>query len=181
MRFHAPSQGSIFIDGQPIETFKVRELRNHIIYINQDTTLFNQTIMQNICMDNKNITPEYVSNALTKFNLLSILAEDKNNPQLDAEAILNRSCGVDGKNLSKGQQKIISLFRSLVALPPSTQILLLDEPLASLDAESRRGVLLMIGDILEQRPEITLIMTTHVMDDHQWLQRHRFQSFQPWV
>ena len=181
MRFYAPSQGSIFIDGQPIETFEVRQLRNHIIYINQDTTLFNQTILQNICMDNKDITPEYVSNALTKFNLLSILAEDKNSPQLDAEAILNRSCGVDGKNLSKGQQKIISLFRSLVALPPSTQILLLDEPLASLDAESRRGVLLMIGDILEQRPKITLIMTTHVMDDHQWIQRHRFQSFQPWV
>jgi len=181
MRFHAPSQGSIFIDGQPIETFKVRELRNHIIYINQDTTLFNQTIMQNICMDNKNITVEYVSNALTKFKLLSILAEDKNSPQLDAEAILNRSCGVDGKNLSKGQQKIISLFRSLISLPTSTQVLLLDEPLASLDAESRQGVLLMIGDILEQRPEITLIMTTHVMDDHQWFQRHRFQSFQPWV
>ena len=181
MRFHAPSQGSIFIDGQPIETFEVRQLRNHIIYINQDTTLFNQTILQNICMDNKDITPEYVSNALTKFNLLSILAEDKNSPQLDAEAILNRSCGVDGKNLSKGQQKIISLFRSLVALPSSTQILLLDEPLASLDAESRRGVLLMIGDILEQRPEITLIMTTHVMDDHRWFQQHRFQSYQPWV
>lgn len=182
MRFYAPSDGKILIDGQPVDTMEVRRLRRNILYVNQDTPLFHQTILDNIRNSHHEITYDLVRDTLTKYRLLGILAEDKqdNRNPVDAEAVLSRSCGVDGKNLSKGQQKIISLSRSMIHVPLSTQVLLLDEPLASLDPQSRQGVLTWIGDLLEQRPDLTVLMTTHVMEDQEWVRRHRFQSFQPW-
>jgi ABC-type multidrug transport system fused ATPase/permease subunit len=182
MRFYTPSSGKILLDGQSVDSIEVRRLRRDILYVNQDTPLFNKTILDNIRNSNHEITYDHVRDTLVKYRLLGILAEEKQETQepLDAGAILSRSCGVDGKNLSKGQQKIISLSRSMIHVPLSTQVLLLDEPLASLDPQSRQGVLRWIGDLLEQRPDLTVVMTTHVMEDQEWVRRHRFHSIQPW-
>jgi ABC-type thiamine transport system ATPase subunit len=56
--------------------------------------------------------------------------------------------------------------------------LLMDEPFASLDPSIRSRVLVWVGDILDTHSKMTVIMTTHVMDDPLFFQRYGFQEIE---
>lgn len=183
MRFYEPSSGSIRINDIPLQELNVREMRQSILYIHQDTPMFEKTIEENIRIRHgTTIQNAQIIETLEKYSLLHILAEQKTTSTTTTSTtnnhnILNRSCGVDGKSLSKGQQKIIILARSLLSVPETTKLILIDEPFASLDQTSRQGVLRWIHDILQQRPNLSVVMTSHILEDPQWIENNNFQVY----
>ena len=198
MRFYTPTNGNVLLQGQPIDAWNVRSLRKGILFMNQDTPLFEKSIVENIRFGNPTVTDSQIEEILVKYSLVEMLSDDKLSTKKTPSEILQRSCGVDGKNLSKGQQKIVLLARSLLRISMSLvsssnssnpsnpsnpcnssmniRILLMDEPFASLDPTIRSRVLVWMGEILDTHPKMTVIMTTHVMDDPMFFQRYRFQE-----
>lgn len=192
MRFYTPTNGNVLLQGQPIDAWNVRSLRKGILFMNQDTPLFEKSIVENIRFGNPTVTDSQIEEILVKYSLVEMLSDDKLSTKKTPSEILQRSCGVDGKNLSKGQQKIVLLARSILRISMSSvspsnpsnscnssmniRILLMDEPFASLDPTIRSRVLVWMGEILDTHPKMTVIMTTHVMDDPIFFQRYRFQE-----
>jgi len=158
LRFFQPTEGEIDLGGRPIDAYSVGSIREHICCVNQDTMLFEKSIYENILFGNDPsvVTREEVIRVFQAYNLLRVFALGNETP----DQILDRSCGIDGRNLSKGQQKIVITARSLFR-KNKTCIYLMDEPLASLDRVTQASVLRWIAETI---PDKTVICTTHITD-----------------
>ncbi len=146
MGYYKVPNNTIFIDDQDINNYSLSSLRKQISYINQNTKLFNKTIIENIQYGN-NLTQEQVHELFDKYTLHNIF---KNLPNG-----LNTNVGVNGDSLSGGQKQLIQLLRSY---NKNNKILILDEPTSALDDETRKAVLQIITDISKNS---TLIIITH--------------------
>jgi ABC-type bacteriocin/lantibiotic exporter with double-glycine peptidase domain len=138
--------GSILIDGVPITDSHNEYLRSQVNYINQNTNLFNETVLYNMNYGN-NVDEQIVIDKLKKYKLDEVFSELSDGIQ--------SSCGVHGTNLSGGMQKVTMLIRGI--LKPS-KIVLIDEPLSALDPETRVKVIKMI---IEECKNKTLVVVTH--------------------
>ena len=143
---HEINDGRITIDGYDIRRINVVHLRDEVNYINQRTTLFNDTVLNNIKYGNKKSDQEVID-VINQYKLMSIY---QNLPDG-----LYTIAGVNGTNLSLGMQKVTMLLRGLLK---QGKIVILDEPLAGLDAETRKRVLEMIQSLCKNK---TLIVITH--------------------
>jgi len=139
--------GSIKIDGVNIQEIKVEYLRSQINYINQRTNLFNETVLYNMKYGNDDITDEELIEKLKKYNLDSVFSELPDG--------INAKAGIHGGNLSGGMQKVTMLMRGMLR---SSKIVLIDEPLSGLDANTR---LKAIDMIMQECKNKTLIVITH--------------------
>jgi ABC-type multidrug transport system fused ATPase/permease subunit len=128
-RFFDPAAGRITIDGQNIADVDLASLRSKIATVSQDVFLFHATIAENIGLGRAGATRDEIVTAAKQANA--------------HEFILSFADGYDtnvgelGTQLSAGQRQRISIARAILKDAP---ILLLDEPTASLDAESEREV-----------------------------------------
>jgi len=138
--------GSILIDGVPITEARNEYLRTQVNYINQNTNLFNETVLYNMNYGN-NVDEQVIIDKLKKYKLDDVFSELSDGIQ--------SSCGVHGNNLSGGMQKVTMLIRGI--LKPS-KIVLIDEPLSALDPETRVKVIKMI---IEECKNKTLVIVTH--------------------
>jgi ABC-type multidrug transport system fused ATPase/permease subunit len=138
--------GSILIDGVPITDSHNEYLRSQVNYINQNTNLFNETVLYNMNYGN-NVDEQIIIDKLKKYKLDEVFSELSDGIQ--------SSCGVHGTNLSGGMQKVTMLIRGI--LKPS-KIVLIDEPLSALDPETRVKVIKMI---IEECKNKTLVVVTH--------------------
>jgi ABC-type multidrug transport system fused ATPase/permease subunit len=138
--------GSILIDGVPITDAHNEYLRSQVNYINQNTNLFNETVLYNMNYGN-NVDEQIIIDKLKKYKLDEVFSELSDGIQ--------SSCGVHGTNLSGGMQKVTMLIRGI--LKPS-KIVLIDEPLSALDPETRVKVIKMI---IEECKNKTLVVVTH--------------------
>lgn len=138
--------GTIEIDGTNIKDIDSDYLRANVNYINQRTNLFNESIVYN--MQYGNDTEEGVIAKKLKEYELDVLFND-------LEDGINSDVGVHGVNLSGGMQKITMLMRGL--LKPA-KIVLIDEPLSGLDADTRVKAIKMIMSECENK---TLVIITH--------------------
>jgi len=141
-------RGSITINKVNVSDLSAKELATNIFYIPQYPKLFNRTLYENIIYG--------VKNPPKKEEILSILDSMKLEPiakvfkdKMDVEV------GRDGSALSGGQKQIVWLLRSLYRMKP---IVVLDEPTASLDKESKVIVIDAIKKITVGK---TVIMITH--------------------
>lgn len=167
MRFFRPSQGNILFGHVPIEQYDVMALRKMICFVNQDTMLFEKSIYENIIFGNSDIDFGNVGQTLLRYNLIRNF---QRTPNESVESVLQRPCGIDGRDLSKGQQKIVILARCL--LRRTARIYLMDEPLASLDRATQENVVQWIVDTTSDK---TVILTTHITD-HSLFQRFQVKS-----
>lgn len=157
LRFKTPTKGSIFIDNVPIHTMNILHLRRNIGYIPQETRLFNRTILENITYGTDK-TRHDVEGIMKKYNI-----------ELPD---LNRMAGKYGESLSGGQKQLIHLLRCLMK---DTPVLILDEPTASVDWETKQYILSIIHNT-----EKTMIVVSHdpdvmsccdtIIDSHDFLQ-----------
>lgn len=138
--------GDILIDGVPITEARNEYLRTQVNYINQNTNLFNETVLYNMNYGN-NVDEQIIIDKLKKYKLDDVFSELSDGIQ--------SSCGVHGTNLSGGMQKVTMLIRGI--LKPS-KIVLIDEPLSALDPETRVKVIKMI---IEECKNKTLVIVTH--------------------
>jgi ABC-type multidrug transport system fused ATPase/permease subunit len=142
LQFYKVDNGAIYLDGQNVNDINVDAIRHHINYVNQKTTLFNDTILNNMRYGNDATDDEVVA-LLTTYDLMRVFKS------LDTVVEKN------GTNISLGMQKVIFLVRGL--LKKST-VYILDEPFSSIDPSTRASVLRMIDDCTTGK---TLIVITH--------------------
>ena len=143
---YKPEDGVITIDGNDINTLNVDYLRENVNYVNQNTKLFEETVLYNMKYGN-DITEDKIIEKLKKYKLDSIFD--------DLPDGVNANAGLNGGNLSGGMQKITILMRGILK---KGNIIVLDEPLAGLDKNTISRVIEMI---LQETADKTLIVITH--------------------
>tara|TARA_B110000971_G_C19951766_1_gene473694 strand:- start:4 stop:1239 length:1236 start_codon:yes stop_codon:yes gene_type:complete len=128
-RFYDIQSGDILIEGQSIYGVKIQSLREKISLVSQDTTLFDDTIKNNIAYAKSNVTNEEVIAAAK----LSYSHEFIDKLPNKYETII----GENGIRLSGGEKQRLSIARALIKKSP---IILLDEATSSLDSETESKI-----------------------------------------
>ena len=149
MRFYLPQDGDLFINGKWYSNLETYQIRRNIGYIPQNPILFNRTVYENIKYGNDTITNEQIEKII---NDLNIMGEFSN-----LEKGLNTPVGVNGSKLSGGQKQLVWCLRILLSDP---EIILMDEPTASLDQKSK-DLLFKMLDMVMSKKDKTVIMITH--------------------
>lgn len=147
---YQPTTGSIRFDGLNHHQIHPSDLRRNIGYLPQDITLFHGTIRDNILFGTRQVT---------EYQLIRAVQLSGVNAFTDQESEgLDQQVGENGSTLSRGQRQSIALARAILNSP---QILLLDEPTASLDARAEQKFIQSISATANDR---TLLLITHKME-----------------
>jgi len=128
-RFYQPKNGDITIDGQSIYETTLESLRKNISLVSQETTLFDDTIKNNIKYANENVSDEEIYEAAKLSNSYDFIENLPNK----FETII----GENGVRLSGGEKQRISIARAMIK---KSEIILLDEATSSLDSETERKI-----------------------------------------
>ena len=141
LRYYDVNSGEILIDDNGIDTFD--STYGFMTVVRQEATLFNDTLRNNLTMY-QNVTDADILSVLDSVGLGKFASEE----------MLNSIVSEDGSNFSGGEKKRICLARALLR---HTDILILDEPLANLDATTAEK----IEDLLLSIKDKTLIVVSH--------------------
>lgn len=168
-RFYEPHFGSILIDGVDIKHYNVASLRRQLGLVQQMPTLFNESVLYNICYgeDEVNVSEAVaaarVSNSegfIAKLSQLQddgkIIEERDEDDAVTDEQILggfDSNCGVGGSKLSGGQKQRVAIARAVMRKP---KILLLDEATSALDEVSQGKVQEALEKVMEGRTSIVI-------------------------
>jgi subfamily B ATP-binding cassette protein MsbA len=145
-RFYPHHSGEILLDGVEINTYQLANLRKQIALVNQQVTLFNDTIANNIAYGALATATraEIVAAATDAFAMEFI---DKFAQGLDTEI------GENGVKLSGGQRQRLALARALLKDAP---ILILDEATSALDTESERYIQAALQKVMRNRTTLVI-------------------------
>ena len=124
-RFFNCKEGDILIDDQSIYDLTVNSLRKNISLVSQDTTLFDDTIRNNIAYANINATDDEIFDAAKKAEANDFIEKLPNKYETQI--------GENGVRLSGGEKQRLSIARAILKKTP---IVLLDEATSSLDADT---------------------------------------------
>ncbi len=144
-RFYNINSGDIKIDNQSIYDSKVSSLRKKISLVSQDTTLFDDTIRNNIGYANLDATFEQIKEAAKLSSCEEFISELPNK----YETII----GENGIRLSGGEKQRISIARAMLKKSP---IILLDEATSSLDSETEEKIQNAINILTKNRTTIVI-------------------------
>ena len=144
-RFYDPTGGDIKIDNQSIYTKKLSSLRKNISLVSQETTLFDDTVLNNIKYANLDATDEEVNEAAKlSYSLEFIDTLPKK---------MNTLIGENGVRLSGGEKQRISIARAILK---KSKIILLDEATSSLDAETEKKIQDAISFLTKDRTTLVI-------------------------
>ena len=139
-RFYDCQSGSILIDGVDVKDFTLASLRGQIGVVFQECFLFNSTVLENIRYGRPDATDAEVVHAAEQAQVHAFVQELP-------EGYLTR-IGEGGVPLSFGERQRIGIARAILKDP---SVFILDEALASLDAESRASIAEDIQRITQDR------------------------------
>ncbi len=142
-----PQNGSILIDGYDARQYTPHFLRSHIGFMPQETVLFNQSLRDNICLGQEDMTEADFERAVT---LSGVDRFARTHP-----AGYSMPVGPRGEFLSAGQRQAVGLARLLLRPRP---VLVMDEPTSLLDHTAESQVIAGLKDYLADK---TLIVSTH--------------------
>ena len=144
-RFYNINSGDIKIDNQSIYDSTLFSLRKNISYVSQDTTLFDDTIKNNIAYANLDASIDEIKQA-AKF---SFADEFINNLPQKYDTLI----GENGVRLSGGEKQRLSIARAILKQSP---IILLDEATSSLDADTENKIQEAISFLTKGRTTIVI-------------------------
>jgi subfamily B ATP-binding cassette protein MsbA len=144
-RIYAPTDGIINFDDQDISKFNLASLRSQISIVDQNTTLFDDTVLNNI----KYARPEATNEEIYQAAEQSMCTEFINNLESGYETMI----GENGVKLSGGEKQRLSIARAFLK---KSKIILLDEATSSLDSETE-------DKIQKALSQLTLNKTTIVI------------------
>ena len=144
-RFYDANSGDIKIDKQSIYNSSIYSLRKSISLVSQDTTLFDDTIFNNIAYANINASVTEVKEA-AEYSFASEFIE-KLSDKYDT------LIGENGVRLSGGEKQRLSIARAILKKSP---IILLDEATSSLDAETESKIQKAISFLTKGRTTIVI-------------------------
>ena len=144
-RFYELDSGSIYIDNINIKDYSISSLRRNIAFVSQDVHLFSDTILNNITLQNNNISFLRVKDAAKEIEIDDFISSLPNG--------YNYNVKERGVGLSTGQRQLISFLRAYIKNP---QILVLDEATSSIDTDSELLIQKAIEKISENRTSIII-------------------------
>ena len=124
-KFYEIDSGSIYLDGNNIDEFKLDNIRNNVGVILQDVFMFADTIFNNITLFNKDISIEDVERSAKDLEIHDFI--------LSLPGGYDFNVSERGGTLSSGQRQLLAFLRVLVNNP---DILILDEATSSIDSYS---------------------------------------------
>jgi len=140
-------RGMVQIDGIPIHDIDLKNLRESIGFVTQETRIFSDTILKNIVFGRQGIGKDLIENALEVSQLI-----------VDIDSFprgIHSLSGEKGITLSGGQRQRLTIARALISNPP---ILILDDALSQVDTRTEATIL---NSILEMRQGKTNIIVSH--------------------
>jgi len=144
---YQPTEGRVEADGIDLRQIDPADFRARVGFVGQDPRLFNGTLRDNVLLDRAAADPGQLDEAARLTGLDRVAAGHPMGWELPV--------GESGCLLSGGQRQLVALTRCLVTQP---QILLMDEPTSSMDAQSEAAFLRHLRDSTGER---TLVMVTH--------------------
>tara|TARA_B100000242_G_scaffold171260_1_gene122668 strand:+ start:913 stop:2652 length:1740 start_codon:yes stop_codon:yes gene_type:complete len=144
-RFYNVMGGDIKIDNQSIYSSTIFSLRKNISLVSQDTTLFDDTVRNNIAYANLDATQEQIEEA-AKFSFADEFIEKLPNKY-------DTLIGENGVRLSGGEKQRLSIARAILK---KSSIILLDEATSSLDAETENKIQKAISFLTQGKTTIVI-------------------------
>ena len=144
-RFYEVNRGEISIDNQCISKVTIKSLRNKISLVSQETTLFDDTIKNNIKYANEKATDEEVFEVAKLSNAHDFIEKL---PQKYETVV-----GENGTRLSGGEKQRISIARAMIKNSP---IILLDEATSSLDSETESKIQEALNTLTKNKTTIVI-------------------------
>lgn len=147
MRFWDVNKGEINLDKVSIKNVNTSSLRDSQSLVSQETYLFNESILENIKVGNKDATKEEVIEAAKKASVHDFI--------LSLPKGYETNVGELGGNLSSGEKQRLGLARAFLK---DSEVLILDEPTSNLDTLNEGAILKAIN---ENSKDKTIIMISH--------------------
>ena len=144
-RFYQPQSGDIKIDNQSIFDVTINSLRSKISLVSQETTLFDDTIKNNIKYANENATDEEVKQVARLSNSEEFIDKLPNK----YETLI----GENGIRLSGGEKQRISIARAMIK---KSSIILLDEATSSLDSETETKIQEALNTLIKNKTTVVI-------------------------
>ncbi len=144
-RFYDPLKGEISIDGKSIAQFSLKSLRKNISLVSQDTTLFDDTIKNNIKYSNQNASEKEIAEAAQLSSCDEFIKKMPNG--------YDTIIGENGVRLSGGEKQRLSIARAMLK---KSKIILLDEATSSLDSETEEKIQNAINHLTHGRTTIVI-------------------------
>ena len=144
-RIYDPISGEISIDNQQINKINLSSLRKEISIVDQNITLFDDTVFNNIKYAHPNATNEEIFTAAE----LSMSLDFINN----LEKKFDTKIGENGVKLSGGERQRLSIARAFLK---NSKIILLDEATSSLDSETEEKIQKAINILVEDKTTIVI-------------------------
>ena len=144
-RFYDPEKGDILIDNQSIYKSRLKDLRSNISLVSQETTLFDDTVKNNIIYANLKASDEEINEAI-KYSYAEEFINKLPNK-------LNTIIGENGVRLSGGEKQRLSIARAILK---KSRIILLDEATSSLDADTEKKIQDAINFLTQDKTTIVI-------------------------
>jgi ATP-binding cassette subfamily B protein len=147
LRFYDPAEGTVLLDGRDIRSVRRDSFRRHFALVQQETFLFNDSVLDNIRYGHPEATMEQVIAAAGAANAHDFIAR--------LPAGYDTKVGERGIRLSGGQKQRISIARAFLANPT---VLLLDEPTSSVEPDNEAAIVAALDRLMTGR---TTVLTSH--------------------
>jgi len=144
-RFHDCQQGTIRLNGLPVQDYSLISLRTNIGIVSQDPFLFNLSVRDNIAYGQKNIDPLAVEKAARAAYAHEFI--------LELPQGYDTVVGEKGVKLSGGQKQRLTIARAIMKNP---SLLILDEATSALDTESERIVQHALENLMQGRTSLII-------------------------
>lgn len=154
---------TIFLNGRDINHISKKHYRTLVRYLPSNPFFFNDTVLNNLVTDNKNISKEAIVKTCYDLGISSLISDLSDG----LETILYNNAS----NLSEGQRQLLAIVRCLLQKP---NVLIFDEATCSIDSNLECELYRRIGKIY---PSMALLVITHRYIDHNYF--NHFIMMQP--
>ncbi len=144
-RLYDGYSGNIKLDSHELSSIKLDDIHKHIAVVNQDTSLFSQSIAFNITLGNPDITKEHMIQAAKHVRIHDFIMSLPNNYSYILEQ--------GSQSISSGQAQLITFARALASRSP---IILLDEATSAVDSMAEKEIQAGISALLKQKTAIVV-------------------------
>lgn len=142
-----PYKGEVLLNGNNLKEYELSDLRKQIGFVPQNSSLFSDTVRNNILFGRENISEEALNNAIK----VAQLEQEIESFHDKIETVI----GERGVTLSGGQKQRVAIARAIVEKP---EILILDDCTSALDAETEAN---LWNELYRFIPGITVFLITH--------------------